>query len=100
MCSDMGMGEDESLKKTIECLRGRLVAERQHSKIANENADQLIVKVSPFLSPLSTMRQLMMETAGIMSPTLHGEKLISNRSHGIFPAKKKEREREENEGFL
>ncbi|XP_031395702.1 uncharacterized protein LOC116206995 isoform X1 [Punica granatum] len=35
------MEEDESLKRMTECLRGRLVAERQQSKAAREDADQL-----------------------------------------------------------
>ncbi|KAK4749349.1 hypothetical protein SAY87_026798 [Trapa incisa] len=41
MWSLKGMEEDECLKRTIECLRGRLVAERQCSRAAKENADQL-----------------------------------------------------------
>lgn len=53
MCSDRGTEEDESLKKTIECLRGRLAAERQQSKAAKESADQLSDKVSSFLSSFS-----------------------------------------------
>jgi hypothetical protein len=35
--------------RTVECLRGRLVAERQASKVAKENADLLGNKVMFFL---------------------------------------------------
>ncbi|KAK4765796.1 hypothetical protein SAY87_007438 [Trapa incisa] len=45
MWSAKGMEEDEGLKRTIECLRGRLVAERQCSRAAKENADQLDKKL-------------------------------------------------------
>ncbi|PKI62170.1 hypothetical protein CRG98_017543 [Punica granatum] len=47
------MEEDESLKRMTECLRGRLVAERQQSKAAREDADQLGNKVLllPLIAP-------------------------------------------------
>lgn len=36
--------------RTVECLRGRLLAERQASRVAKENADLLGNKVMLFLN--------------------------------------------------
>lgn len=44
------MQEDEGFKfNTVECLRGRLLAERQASKIANEEAKSISNKVCDFM---------------------------------------------------
>lgn len=42
-----GVQGDDGLK-TVECLRGRLLAERVASKAANEEADNLGIKVCIF----------------------------------------------------
>jgi hypothetical protein len=41
-----GGGEGGAGMKTVECLRGRLLAERVASKAAKEEADQLAKRVS------------------------------------------------------
>ena len=46
--SDKKVEGDDGVR-TVECLRGRLVAERQASKVAKENADLLGNKVMFFL---------------------------------------------------
>ena len=44
MFSEKTMEEDEGLR-TVECLRGRLLAERASSKAANDESDQIALKV-------------------------------------------------------
>ncbi|PWA63648.1 hypothetical protein CTI12_AA324330 [Artemisia annua] len=46
MFSEKTMEEDEGLRSTVECLRGRLLAERASSKAANDESDQIALKVT------------------------------------------------------